>query len=93
MPGQENSHCGKYPPNCPSVGLYQKLKYITEHGTTPASGTPRKNLPLRIPAFDVTPAKDMTTIPQRTIIIGKKSSADIFFIKIFEGIKRAVTEK
>lgn len=54
-----------------SVGLYQKLKYITQQGTTPASGTPSMNRATNKPALDFTAAIDITITPQRTIIRGK----------------------
>jgi protein involved in ribonucleotide reduction len=76
-----------------SEGLYHMEKYITQAGTTPASGTPRKKRPVRSPVASLTAAKHMDTVPKRTITVGKKYFGETFFMAIFAGIRNAVTAK
>jgi len=55
-----------------SDGLYHIEKYMTQAGTTPASGMPRKNRAVRRPAAFLVPAMLITIIPQTINTHGKK---------------------
>ena len=62
-------------------------------GTTPDSGTPKKNRAARRPEAFLTAAIQLTIVPKRHIMIGKYILPESFFITRFDGIKRTVTEK
>jgi hypothetical protein len=66
---------------------------MTQAGTTPASGIPRKKRAVRSPGAFLTAAMHMTIIPHVTMTIGKKYFADIFFMRILDGSRPAVTAK
>lgn len=67
--------------------------YKTHVGTTPLSGTPRKNLVTRRPEeFCVAPTQAAIP-PKRTMMHGKKIFPENLDINRFDGIRSAVTMK
>jgi hypothetical protein len=66
---------------------------MIQAGTTPASGIPRKKRAVRSPDAFLTLAIHITITPHNIITIGKKYFADIFFMRILDGIRPAVTAK
>jgi hypothetical protein len=66
---------------------------MMQDGTTAASGTPRKSRAARRPEGFLTPTTESTMAPQTTMIIGKKTFAENFFIRMLLGSNPMVTAK
>jgi hypothetical protein len=79
--------------NALSEGLYHMEKYMMHDGTTAASGMPRKKRAVNKPAGLLTPTTESTIAPQMTIMIGKKTFAENFFMRMLLGSNPIVTAK